>query len=133
MPSPKSGKAGNIVKPAEPGVAADADEADPGKVAEVKAEQMEKKAGKYGSTPVKAHKPKSDEDDEKKKSWIGIELVDEEDQPVAGEKYEITLPDDSVAKGTLDQNGFARVEGLEAAVTCKVTFPNLDKDAWEKA
>jgi hypothetical protein len=31
--------------------------------------------------------------------------------------------------GTLDENGFARVEGIDPG-QCKVTFPDLDKDAW---
>lgn len=132
MPSPKSGSAGSIVAPAEPNEAADADSADPGDVAEVKSEQIEKKEGKYGSTPVQPYKAPTEEEAEKKTSWIEIELVDEEDQPVPGEKYEITLPDERVAKGTTDQNGLARIEGIDPG-TCKITFPKLDKDAWEKA
>ena len=67
----------------------------------------------------------------RKTSWIEIELVDEDDQPVPGEKYKVTLPDESVATGTLDENGFARIDGIESG-TCQITFPNLDKDAWEK-
>ena len=122
----KSGNAGSPVSPAAPDKAEDADIADPGKMAEIKAEQIEKKEGKYGSTPVKPHKP-----DEEKTSWIEIEMVDEEDEPGPGEKYKITLPDDSVAQGTLDDKGFARIEGIDSG-TCKITFPELDKDAWEK-
>jgi hypothetical protein len=46
-------------------------------------------------------------------------------------KYRITLPDgETVAEGTLDDKGFARVDGIEPG-TCKITFPDLDKDAWE--
>ena len=133
MPSPKSGSAGSIVKPAKPSAALDADVADPGEVAKAKAEQIEQQQGKYGSTPIKSYKPQDEEEgEEQKKSWIEIELVGEDDKPIPGEKYRITLPDDSVANGTLDQNGFARVDGIEPG-TCKVTFPDLDKDAWEKA
>jgi type VI secretion system secreted protein VgrG len=133
MPSPKSGSAGSIVAPADPTEADDADSADPGEVEEIKAEQKQKQAGKYGSTPVKPYKPPSeDEPEEEKTSWVEIALVDEDDQPVSGEKYEITLPDGRVAKGTTDQNGVARVEGIDPG-SCQVTFPNLDKDAWEKA
>lgn len=137
--NPKSGKAPNPVAPAAPTAPEAADVADPGEVAKLKKEQIEQGKGKYGSTPVKAHKPgggggsEDDEDEEDTKtSWIEIEMVDEEDQPVAGMKYEVTLPDDTVAKGTLDQNGFARIEGIEPG-ECKITFPDLDKDAWEKA
>ena len=125
----KSGNAGSPVSPAAPDAAEDADIADPGKMAEIKAEQLEKKEGKYGSEQVKPHNPTEEEIEEK--SWIEIEMVDEEDEPVPGEKYKITLPDDSVAEGTLDGKGFARVEGIDEG-TCKITFPELDKDAWEK-
>jgi type VI secretion system secreted protein VgrG len=134
--SKKSGNAGSPVSPAAPDAAEDADIADPGKMAEIKAEQLKTESGKYGSTPVKPHKPptteeEEEEEEEDKKSWIEIEMVDEEDEPVTGEKYKITLPDDTVAEGTLDEKGFARVEGFEKG-TCKVCFPDLDKEGWEK-
>ena len=118
----KSGKAGTPVLPTAPDKAEDADIADPGKAAEIRAAKTE---------PDKPHKPPSEEDEEEK-SWIEIELVDEEDQPVPGEKYKITLPDGSVATGTLDEKGFARVDGIEPG-TCQITFPDLDKEAWEPA
>jgi hypothetical protein len=123
----KDGNAGTPVPPAAPKRPDAADSADPGEVSQAKADQIEKKQGKYGSTPLKPHKP-----DETKKSWIEIELVDEEDQPVPGERYKIELPDGSVAEGTLDEKGFARIDGMDPG-TCKITFPELDKDAWEPA
>jgi hypothetical protein len=122
----KSGKAGKAVSPAAPTKPEDADIADPGKVDEIKAEQVKTKSGKYGSEKVKPYKG-----DEEKTSWIEIEMVDEEDEPVTGERYKITLPDDSVAQGSLDDKGFARIEGIDPG-TCKITFPDLDKEAWEK-
>jgi len=117
------------VSPAAPDEALEADNADPGETAEIRAEQVEKQEGKYGATPVVPHNPTEEEIEEK--SWIEIEMVDEEDKPVPGEKYKVTLPDDTVAKGTLDGNGFARIEGVEPG-TCKVTFPKLDGESWEK-
>lgn len=129
----KSGKAGSPVLPVSPEKVEDADIADPGKMAEVKAEQVEQKKGKYGSEPAKPHKTPQDEEkaeEEGKTSWIEIELVDEEDEPIPGERYKITLPDGSIAEGTLDEKGFARVEGFEKG-TCKVSFQTLDKDVWE--
>jgi hypothetical protein len=51
---------------------------------------------------------------------------------VPGERYRIELPDGKIAEGSLDQNGFARVNRIKPG-TCKVTFPRLDKEAWEKA
>lgn len=128
----KSGKLVKVVAPAKPEAAFEADEANPGKVAEVKAKQVETKKGKYGSTVAPAHKALQDQTPEERKqntSWIEIELLDEEDAPVSGEKYEIELPDGTFAKGTLDGNGFARVDGIMPGA-CKVSFPALDKDAW---
>jgi hypothetical protein len=52
-------------------------------------------------------------EDADKKSWVEIQMVGEDNEGIPGEKYKITLPDDSVAEGTLDENGFARVEGFE--------------------
>jgi len=121
-----SGSAGSAVSPGAPDKAQEADVAEPGETEKIKAEQREKGAGKYGSEPAKPYKK-----DEEKQSWVEIELVDEDSQPVPGEKYQIQLPDGSVAEGTLDHKGYARVEGIDPG-SCKVTFPNLDKEAWEK-
>ena len=66
-----------------------------------------------------------------KKNWIAIRLRDERGDPVPGEFYRITLPDGStLCEGTLDEKGFARVEGIDPG-TCKVSFPRLDRDAWK--
>lgn len=134
MPSPKSGKAGSCVVPTEPKKAEEADVSDPGKVEEIKAEQRKTKTGKYGSVKATPFKPPESKDEkEKKKSWIGIEMVDMEDKPVSGMAYRITLPDGkTVAEGTLDDQGCARVEGMEPG-NCKVTFPTLDQEAWEES
>jgi len=142
----KSGTAGTPVEPTAPTAAHEADVADPGQVSEVKAEQRQTKTGKYGSVKSTPFNPPTQntsvatggssddsttEENAKKISWIEIELVGEDDKPISGEKYRITLPDDRVAEGTLDARGFARVSGFEEG-TCKVTFPDLDKEAWEE-
>jgi type VI secretion system secreted protein VgrG len=136
MPSPKSGSAGSPVGPAGPKKADEADKADPGEVEKIKAEQRKAQTGKYGSVKAKPFKPAAAKDEEekekKKKVWIEIEMVDEQDQPVAGMRYRITLPDDTVTEGTTDEKGVGRVEGIDPG-TCKITFPTLDKDAWEQA
>lgn len=73
-----------------------------------------------------------DDEEAEERSWIEIELVDEDDQPVTGERYRITLADGiTVAQGTTGSDGVARVSGIDPG-TCKITFPDLDKDAWEK-
>jgi len=128
----KGGKPITAVAPQKPEEVFGADEANPGKIAKVKAEQLKKKAGKYGSTglpPHKAPKDQTEEEKEEKTSWIEIELLDEEDNPVPGEKYEIELPDGTLAKGSLDGNGFARVDGVKEG-ECKVSFPELDQEDW---
>ena len=66
-----------------------------------------------------------------KKSWVEIALVDEQGTPVPGEGYRIGLPDGSTVDGSLDAKGQARVEGIDPG-TCKITFPNLDKDTWHR-
>ncbi len=89
--------------------------------------------GKDVTYEAPSHKEPTDEEEKEKKSWIEIELVDEEGNPVPGERYKVILPDgQTVAEGTLDEKGFARISGIDPG-TCKITFPNLDKDAWEKA
>ena len=67
----------------------------------------------------------------KQKGWIEIRLVDENNDPVPGERYWIELPNRKFAERTPDQNGCAKVRGFDPG-TCKVMFSNLDKDAWEK-
>ena len=131
--SPKSGKEGTPVEPLDPVKADEADKADPGEVDKIKAEQRQAQSGKYGSVSTTAHTPpQSQEEAEKKKSWIKIKLVDEEDEPVSGERYKVTLPDGTtVAEGSLDEKGCATVEGFEPG-SCKVTFPDLDKNSWKE-
>lgn len=124
-----SGSAGDLVTPSEPEDAEDADEADPGEVAEKKAEQRERGEGKYGSVPAVPFRRGESEDGET--TWIELELLDEDEQPVAGEPYRIELSDGSVATGTLDAHGHARVDGIPPG-ECQVTFPKLDEDAWEE-
>lgn len=130
MPSPKSGNAPNAVSPAAPKEAVEADVANPGEVTKAKGAGGQSGAGGDGggAGAAKPHNP-TEEDKKTKKSWIEIVLVDMENRPVPGEPYRITLPDNSVAEGTLDENGFARVEAFDAG-NCKITFPNRDQSVW---
>jgi hypothetical protein len=56
--------------------------------------------------------------------WIAIQLVDEDGTPVADREFEITCPDGSVRRGTLDSAGRARVDGIVAGL-CTVRFPRI--------
>lgn len=128
MPSAKSGSAGSPVSPSDPEKALAADKADPGEMAKVKALQQETQKGKYGSTPFKAHKP-----DKTKKGWIEVSMLYESNsKPVPGLRFEVKLPDGTVAGGSLDEKGCGRVEGFDSG-SCEVSFPDLDKDAWTDA
>jgi hypothetical protein len=57
--------------------------------------------------------------------WIEIELIDDNGDPVANEAYEVELPDGSKRTGKVDGKGRARVDGILAGGTCKVSFPGL--------
>jgi hypothetical protein len=56
--------------------------------------------------------------------WIAIQLLDEDQQPVEGEPYTITLPDGTTVKGKLDKQGKARHDGIPTG-QCRVEFPGL--------
>ena len=67
-----------------------------------------------------------------KTSWIKIKLVDEAGNPVPGVYYKVTAPDGRVASGSTNVEGKAEVKNIDPG-SCKVTFPDLDKDAWEES
>jgi len=136
-----SGSAGSAVSPLSPTDPTDADTANPGEndaptaapgtPATTSATNVSALTGTTSpASNAPTHNP-NDPENQKKKSWIEIQLFDEEGNPVPGEPYKVTLPDGTtVADGTLDDKGFARVDNIDPG-TCQVTFPNLDKDAWE--
>ncbi len=65
--------------------------------------------------------------------WIGIELLDEADQPVPDARYQVTFPGGRVSQGRLDANGVASFPNLPTDGECIVSFPDLDKEAWDRA
>lgn len=71
------------------------------------------------------------QEEEAKQDWIEIVLVDMDGKPVPGVKYRITPPGGGEPKeGVLNDFGQGGYYDIEAG-TCKVSFPDLDKDAWE--
>jgi hypothetical protein len=60
---------------------------------------------------------------------IEISLVDGNGEPMAGEAWEIVLPDGSKRSGQLDESGRAAVTGIPSG-NCSVTFPQLDPHTW---
>jgi len=66
------------------------------------------------------------------KTFIEIEMVDDKGRPVPDLAYHIEGPDGKQYDGTLDADGKARVDDIEPG-NCRITFPDLDKDAWSDA
>lgn len=134
MPSAKDGKAGSIVAPTAPTAPHDADEADPVEVAQAKARELKDPKTKYGAQQVQKRKhEKTEQTETAETTWIEIKLNDKDGQPVPGEAFEVwSSADEPVATGTLDEHGFARVEGLEPG-SYQITFPRYDKRAWKPA
>jgi hypothetical protein len=63
-------------------------------------------------------------------TWVEIELLDEIDQPVPGERYLIEFFDGSAPRsGRLDDRGLAFVDGIPPG-KCSVSFPEYDGGAW---
>jgi hypothetical protein len=65
--------------------------------------------------------------------WLEIVLLDEDDQPVVGERCELTGPDGaSLGPFTTDSQGRVMLDGIEAG-NYDVAFSKLHDDAWEAA
>ncbi len=67
-------------------------------------------------------------------NYIEIELLDEDDVPEAGAKYQIkNVTGKIIAHGNLDDNGFAMVEGIDEN-NIEVFFPGVEEGAvYDKA
>jgi len=135
-----SGSPGSPVSPLSPTDPTQADKADAGAVTSAPSASAATPASMSLATISSAkpspassaptHDPNSEENKDKT-HWIEIELLDEAGKPVTGEPYQITLPDGTtIADGTLDDKGRARVNNIDPG-TCKITFPNLDQEAWK--
>jgi hypothetical protein len=63
-----------------------------------------------------------------RKTWIELELLDMDGNPVPGEAYWIKLPDGTVREGALDQQGRAYFDNLDPG-EAEIRWPNRDGDA----
>ena len=96
---------------------------------EVKPEPKPEVLGVKKTRPTKTEPQKTEP--QKKKTWIEIMLVDREGKPMPGVRYRITPPaGDEPSEGMLNEFGQAGYYQIEPG-TCKVTFPDLDADAWD--
>ncbi len=62
------------------------------------------------------------------KTWVEIELVDLEGEPVKGARFWIQTPDGAIHESYLDHRGQARVDGLDPGV-CEIRWPDHDEEA----
>ncbi len=134
MASPKSGSAGSPVGPAGPTMATEAIDGETVQVSEVSSEGAERQPGRYRPQEVETYAPPESQEQaqqEGRTHWIEVVLKDTKGKPVSGEPIEIMLPDNTLWSGTLDQNGFVRVDNIPAG-TCKVSFPRHDEMSWTK-
>lgn len=63
--------------------------------------------------------------------WIEIELIGEDDRPLANQRFELILPDRTIRRGVTNHLGLARFDGIRSG-RCELTFPDLDASAWER-
>ena len=64
--------------------------------------------------------------------WIEIELLGEDGNGVADQAYRIVAPNGQEYLGRTDAFGRARVDRIPAG-NCKISFTELDQEAWESA
>ncbi len=121
MASPQSGTLCNADTPETPMEAVDADVADPGMAAEAKEATVTEE---QSSTEDKEENKLTEE------HWVGIELKDDEGNPVPNEAYKVKLPDGKIIGGRLDKEGKAKVEGLPEGSDCEISFPRIHGDEW---
>ena len=128
------GTAGNLVSPISPTAPAEADDAKSGDKNGFSGSGQSAAGGSGSSAGASSNAPWHDPNspaNKDKTHWIEIELVDQNNKPVPGEPYKVTLPDGrTLASGTLDDKGKARVEAIDAG-NCKVTFPQRDGRSWK--
>ena len=125
------GMPGMLVSPLDPEEAHIADNADPGdKAPTYKNQKRELPEWKKPTFSKPTHKPNHPKNKDKE-SWIELVLTDEDDNPVAGERYRVTLPDgNTISEGTTDSDGYAKVTNIDPG-NCKITFPELDGRSWD--
>ncbi|NVJ24839.1 hypothetical protein HUW62_26800 [Myxococcus sp. AM011] len=62
--------------------------------------------------------------------WVELEMLGENDAPIANERFIVILADGTQRKGRTDARGFARVGGLPQG-PCHICFPELDAASHE--
>lgn len=81
------------------------------------------------SEPEEKEEEEWEEEEIVPKSWVGIELKDEDGAPVAGQRVRIKLPDGSAREAVTDSKGRVRLDGVEAG-KCQVELLGIDGADW---
>lgn len=126
--APLPGMPAQLVSPQKAMTALLADTSVPGDETTYHAQLAQMSAPTLLARSAPSHNASSNEN-KKKTHYVEVTLDDENGKPAAGAGYRITLPDGSVTSGSLDEKGFARVDGIDPGQV-KITFPDYDKDAW---
>lgn len=63
-------------------------------------------------------------------TFIEIMLIDEDENPVPNQKYEMACSNGEVFSGRLDRHGVARRDKIPPG-SCEVRYPGLDTSPWE--
>jgi len=89
--------------------------------------------GSPGTAPEASPDLPEEPPDPKGKTWLELTLRNEYEpfDPVPFARYQVTLPDGSVREGKLNEEGWARIEGVDPG-TCQVTFLDLDAREWRQ-
>jgi len=73
--------------------------------------------------------PDTAKDETEELSFLSVELVDEEGNPLGNVAYEVLLPDGHTRTGVVGSSGKATLRDIPAG-QCKLTFPDLDGASW---
>jgi len=65
------------------------------------------------------------------KTWVEMEVVDMEGNPVQGKRFLCALPDGSVQEGVLDRTGRVRFDGIDPG-NCSFMLADQDRESWER-
>lgn len=132
----KNGKAGSAVNPKAPEEAKEAATEKPAETQKAAARQDAATGTPPGPTQLGSGASSSGasssatQDQPAETHWIGIELKDEEGNPVADESFRVKLADGSIKSGRLDAEGKARIEDVPAGKH-EINFPRLHGDDWK--
>jgi len=75
-------------------------------------------------TPLEVLGPESVEEVVTKKTFVALELVDQDGEPVVGRRFRVVTGNDIVHEGTTNAEGKARVRDVDPG-TCRIVFPEI--------